>query len=346
MHLFDRGVGVQVIGIQELHVEVLAEQYGDCGLARTGHPSSPTPDPLPQTESAGLMELHGTALRRPDYRTRVPSGNTSGVPEGHIIHRLARELGQTIGASPVRASSPQGRFAAGAAQLDGSSLQRAEAWGKYLFCEFGTGDDPDDRVLHVHLGLIGQFRRRVSPPPEPLGAVRLRLEGEAATWDLSGPARCELMTPQKQAWIVGRLGPDPLRRNKGPGPIAESLARSRRPIGATLLDQSIVAGIGNVYRAELLFLGGIHPLRPSSEVAYQEIEGLWGRAVELMRIGRRLGRIVTTDPTEIGRPRGRMRSDERLYVYHRTHCRHCGSEIRTVAVGGRPCWFCATHQPD
>lgn len=267
------------------------------------------------------------------------------MPEGHIIHRLAREFGRTLGGSPVRASSPQGRFAAGAAQLDGASLRRAEAWGKYLFCEFGTSDDLDDRVLHVHLGLIGQFRRRPSPPPEPVGVVRLRLEGEAATWDLSGPARCELITPEEQAEIVGRLGPDPLRRNKGPGLMAESLARTRRPIGATLLDQSVVAGIGNVYRAELLFLSGIHPLRPSSEVTREETYHLWERTVDLMRIGRRLGRIVTTDPDEIGRPRARMRDDDRLYVYHRDHCRRCGSEIRTVAVGGRPCWFCPTHQP-
>lgn len=267
------------------------------------------------------------------------------MPEGHIIHRLARELGRTLGRSPVHATSPQGRFAAGAAQLDGARLRRAEAWGKYLFCEFGDNHGPDDRVLHVHLGLIGQFRRRGSPPPEPVGVVRLRLEGRDATWDLSGPSRCELITPEEQVEIVARLGPDPLRRNRGPDLMARSLARTRRPIGATLLDQSVVAGIGNVYRAELLFLCGIHPLRPSHELTSEEAGDLWERMVDLMRIGRHLGRIVTTDPSEIGRSRSRMADDDRLYVYHRDHCRRCGSEIKTVTVGGRPCWFCPTHQP-
>lgn len=201
-------------------------------------------------------------------------------------------------------------------------------------------------MLHVHLGLIGKFRRRPSPAPDPVGAVRLRLEGAAATWDLSGPARCELITPEQQVEIVAGLGPDPLRRNARPDRLADRLALTRRPIAATLLDQSIVAGVGNVYRAELLFLGGIHPMRPSSDLSAGEVEELWQRTVELMRIGVRLGRIVTTDPEEIGRPRSRMRSDDRLYVYHRDHCRRCGSEIRTVQVGGRPCWYCPTHQPE
>lgn len=263
-----------------------------------------------------------------------------GVPEGHTIHRLARDLRRTLGSGPVAASSPQGRFADGAAAIDGRPLRRAEAWGKYLFCDFGVGE-----VLHVHLGLIGKFRRRPSPPPEPTGAVRLRLEGEDATWDLSGPTRCELLTPDERAAIVARLGPDPLRSDARPDLARERLARTARPIGATLLDQSIVAGIGNVYRAELLFLCGIHPDRESRSLDEEEFDQLWRRTVDLLRIGVRLGRIVTTDPDEVGRPRSRMRSEDRLYVYHREVCRRCGTPIATLVLGGRPIWFCPTCQP-
>lgn len=266
------------------------------------------------------------------------------MPEGHIIHRLARELTQTLGGAPVHAWSPQGRFEAGAKSIDGLVLARARAWGKYLFCEFGTDDEPDGLVLHVHLGLIGKLTRRPSPPPGPVGVVRLRMSGAAATWDLTGPSRCELVSPEEQSRIIDALGPDPLRRNPGSGPLAQGLRRTIRPIGATLLDQSIVAGIGNVYRAELLFLCGIHPLRPSKGLSSREVDELWRRAVELMRIGSRLGRIVTTEPDEIGRTRGRMSPDERLYVYHRDRCRRCGTRTETVEVGGRPCWFCPTHQ--
>lgn len=265
------------------------------------------------------------------------------MPEGHIIHRLARELRRTLGGAPVHAWSPQGRFEAGAALIDGRRFIGAQAWGKYLFCEFGD-DEPDDLVLHVHLGLIGKLRRRPSPPPEPVGIVRLRMGGETATWDLTGPSRCELVTPQERNGIIDSLGPDPLRRNRGSAELARSLRLTDRPIGATLLDQRIVAGIGNVYRAELLFLCRIHPLRPSDALSPPEVDELWERTVELMRIGSRLGRIVTTEPSEIGRARGRMAPDDRLHVYHREHCRQCGSVIAVVDVGGRACWFCPTHQ--
>ena len=125
----------------------------------------------------------------------------------------------------------------------------------------------------------------------------------------------------------------------------DRFARSGRPVGAVLLDQSIVAGIGNVYRAELLFLCGIRPDRAAASLTDDEFDELWRRTVELMRIGTRLGRIVTTEPDEIGRSRGRMGDEDRLYVYHREHCRRCGGPIATAEIGGRPIWFCPTCQP-
>ncbi len=76
------------------------------------------------------------------------------MPEGHTVHRLARDLRDTLGSAPVTATSPQGRFEAGARLLDGETIARSEAWGKYLFVSFGGP------VLHVHLGLIGKFRDR------------------------------------------------------------------------------------------------------------------------------------------------------------------------------------------
>ncbi len=262
------------------------------------------------------------------------------MPEGHTIHRLARDLQRTLGGAPVRATSPQGRFAEGADRLDGHPLVAAEAWGKYLFCDVGTGD-----VLHVHLGLIGKFRRRPSPPPDPVGAVRLRLEGDAATWDLSGPTRCELVTVDEQVAIVARLGADPLRRDADVDATRERFVRSGRPVGAYLLDQSVIAGIGNVYRAEILFLCGIHPTRPARSLSEEEFDQLWSTTVEQLRLGVRMGRIVTTDPDEIGRPRSRMRSEDRLYVYHRDHCRRCGTELEVIPMGGRPIWCCPVCQP-
>lgn len=262
------------------------------------------------------------------------------MPEGHIIHRLARELRSTLDGAAVGATSPQGRFSEGAAAIDGRLLVRADAWGKYLFCDFGIGE-----VLHVHLGLIGKLRRRASPPPEPVGLIRLRIVGVGATWDLSGPTRCELVTPEERDRIVASLGADPLRRGADVVGARAAFERSSKPVGAILLDQSVIAGIGNVYRAEVLFLCGIRPDRPARSITDDEFDCLWRHTVELMRIGTRLGRIVTTEPAEIGRSRGRMGDDERLYVYHREHCRRCGSEIATMDLGGRTIWFCPTCQP-
>ena len=94
------------------------------------------------------------------------------MPEGHTLHRLARELGDTFGGRLVRVGSPQGRFAGSAALVDGSVLVDAEAWGKHLFIAF-----PGDRLVHVHLGLYGTFavHPAVADVPEPVGQVRLRL---------------------------------------------------------------------------------------------------------------------------------------------------------------------------
>lgn len=261
------------------------------------------------------------------------------MPEGHTVHRLADDLAATLGGVPVRATSPQGRFAAGAALLDGEELRGAEAFGKYLFCDFGPGG-----LLHVHLGLIGKFR----PYPastEPWESVRLRLEAHDVAWQLTGPARCDVVTPEERLDIVAGLGVDPLRPRQDPRRFVAALAATRRPIAAALLDQRIVAGIGNVYRAELLFLLGIHPLRPASSLTEDEALALWEETRRQLRRGRKLNRIVTTSPAEVGRPLSRMTGDDRLYVYHRSHCRRCGTELATVEVGGRPLQFCPVHQP-
>ncbi|MFM7069056.1 MAG: Fpg/Nei family DNA glycosylase [Actinomycetes bacterium] len=262
------------------------------------------------------------------------------MPEGHTIHRLARDLNGSLRAARVRAWSPQGRFHEGAAAIDGRPLVNATAWGKYLFCDFGT-----DQLLHVHLGLIGKFRDRGAPAPEVVGEIRLRLESPTATWDLSGPTRCALIDPAEHDRITAALGADPLQRRPDVARARAKFAATDRAVGAVLLDQSVIAGIGNVYRAEILFLCGVHPARPARSVSDAEFDLLWSETVRLMRIGVRLGRIVTTDPAEIGRPRSRMTQHDRLYVYHQERCRRCGEALHTLHLGGRPIGCCPTCQP-
>ncbi len=224
--------------------------------------------------------------------------------------------------------------------LDGDQLVRADAWGKYLFVDFSGG-----QTLHVHLGLIGKFRDRGPDPGPPTGAIRLRLQNDGGCWDLSGPTRCELIERDERRRIEAQLGADPLRPRPDVATARQQMARTARPIGAVLLDQRVISGLGNIYRAEILFLCGIHPVRPSRSLTHDEFSAIWDQSIRLLRLGVRTGRIITTDPDEIGVSRSRMRAEDTLYVYHRQHCRRCGSDIETVQLAGRPMQFCPTCQP-
>lgn len=261
------------------------------------------------------------------------------MPEGHTIHRAARRHNALLAGHPVRASSPQGRFAAGAAELDGRVLLGVEAVGKHLFHRWEGGE-----VLHIHLGLFGRFREHPSPPPPPRGAVRLRMEGPQTTIDLSGPTACDLVGESGMEEIVARLGDDPLRPDADPDRALADLARRRVPIGAALLDQRIIAGLGNVFRAEALFVCGIDPEREARSLSADELRCVWDASARMLRDGVRRGRIVTTDPGEIGRPASRMRRAERTYVYRQETCRRCGSAIGTVTLANRPCYRCPVCQ--
>ncbi len=265
------------------------------------------------------------------------------MPEGHTIHRLASDLGRDLRGRPVAASSPQGRFAASAERLDGATLVRAEAYGKQLFLDWDNGD-----VLSVHLGLIGKFRRApFERAPSAQARLRLSPVDGAVAWDLTGPMVCELVDPATRRRIAGTIGPDPLRRN---GSVDEFVRRSgakRAPIGAVLLDQQVIAGIGNVYRAEVCFLCGIDPRRPAAGLTEDELRALWYESAAQLRNGVRLNRIVTRAPAELGRTQlSRVPAGERLYAYKRggDPCHRCGDHIQTAEVGGRSTWFCPSCQ--
>jgi endonuclease VIII len=272
--------------------------------------------------------------------------DSSAMPEGHTIHRAARQQNSLLAGRRVRVSSPQGPFAADAARVDGAILDGVTAHGKHLFYEWSTGD-----IGHVHLGLFGKFRVQSGPERlEPQGAVRMRLEapadgGGTVTVDLSGPTACTIDDPGVREQIVARLGPDPLRRDASPQRMIERILRSRRGIGDLLMDQSVIAGVGNVYRAEALFVMGIHPLRPGIACDPAELGELWSTIRTMLRRGVRDGRIVTVSRDEVGIPRGRrVPRGEATYAYKRDRCLRCGDEIRRLEISNRTCYYCPTHQ--
>jgi endonuclease-8 len=267
------------------------------------------------------------------------------MPEGHTIHRLAADLARDLAGRPVVASSPQGRFAESAARLDGGVVDRTEAFGKQLFVDFADGT-----VLSVHLGLIGKFRRwPIDRPPSAAARLRLHPADDAAAhvWELTGPMVCELVDPQRRERVAAAIGPDPLRRNGSVDEFVRRAATKKAPIGAVLLDQRVVAGIGNVYRAEVCFLCGIDPRRSTATLAEDDLRALWTEAGAQLRLGVTRNRIVTRDLAEVGRRSwSRLTADERLYVYKRTGapCHRCGDPVRTVDLAGRSAWYCGSCQ--
>ena len=305
------------------------------------------------------------------------------MPEGHSVHRLARQLADLFEGQQLRVSSPQGRFAAGAALLDGRVLTRSRAHGKHLYLDLASPGDPADvMVLRSHLGIYGAWSfagdetfaaassigapRRLGEresgsaaaavayddagrvvPEAPVGAVRVRLAGEHGWADLRGPTLCVAESPEEAAAAEAKLGPDPLDPQADPEPFLAAAGKSRRPIGVLLMEQNVVAGIGNIFRAESLFRRGVDPMTPGSSLTREDLLGLWEENVALMAAGVRLGRIVTTDPEDRpGVPDTEAWPEHANYVYHRhgRPCLRCGATILKKDLNGRGLYWCPACQ--
>jgi endonuclease VIII len=267
------------------------------------------------------------------------------MPEGHTLYRLAEQLSTTFAGQVVRVSSPQGRFA-DAVHVDGTRLLGAASAGKHLFLEF-----EGDLFVHVHLGLIGKFDVQDGPTPAPVGQVRLRLTTPTVYADLRGATQCDLISRERRDAIVAALGPDPLRPDSDPALAWARISRSHRPIGDLLMDQTVLAGVGNVYRAEILFRHRMHPLRPGRTLRVGQFRSLWWDLAALMATGVETGRIDTVRPEHTPEAMGRPpRVDDHggeVYVYRRAGqpCHVCGSRVRTDILQGRNLFWCPQCQP-
>lgn len=263
------------------------------------------------------------------------------MPEGHTLHRLAADLNGAFAGRPVGSSSPQGRFGAEAARLDGRVLLDAEAFGKHLFVSFA--DVPEQ--VHIHLGLYGSFVISPGVGRPVVGQVRWRIEGES-TADLRGPNACELLSPPEVDAILARLGPDPLRADADPDRAWHRIHRSNVSIAALLMDQSVLAGVGNVYRAEVLFRQGVAPMTAGRRIPRVRWQAMWDDLVMLMRVGVERGRIDTVRPEHEPGAMGREpRADDHggeVYVYRRDEqgCLVCDTPIRRRVIAGRNLFWC------
>ena len=213
-----------------------------------------------------------------------------------------------------------------------AAVHRASVWGKHLFHHYDGGP-----IVHVHLGLYGTFTEALVPMALPVGQVRMRVVGAEYGTDLRGPTACEVLDEAQVSAIVARLGPDPLRRDADPELAWERIVKSRKSIGALLMDQRVIAGIGNVYRSELLFRHHIDPYRPGRDISAAEFAEAWTDLVALMKVGVRRGKIVVVRAEHDHGAPSYAPNRPRTYVYRRAGepCRVCGTPVRT-AVTRRP----------
>jgi len=325
------------------------------------------------------------------------------MPEGHSVHRIARQFGRNFVGKRVAVSSPQGRFAAGASRIDGHAMIDARAVGKQMFLEFDNG-----LWLRVHLGIYGAWdfageittdatirsaggrmgqtnqrgtvlddaagedsihsigaprkaRLRMSEsekenddpdftfPPEPVGAVRVRLLTEKTVADLRGPTACEVLDPAAVQTVIDKLGPDPINDSS---PEAEekfvtAVRKKQSPIGLLLMDQAVISGIGNVYRAEMLFRARLNPHTPGNRVPEETVRALWRDWVYLLQLGVATGQMMTMDDLDNeAYVKAMANRDDRHWVYKREGlpCRVCGTHIVMERMASRKLYWCPKDQ--
>lgn len=328
------------------------------------------------------------------------------MPEGHSVHRIARQFAANFVGTAPEVSSPQGRFAQGAAILNRREMTDARAVGKQMFLEF-----EEEQWLRVHLGIYGAWdfagEIRIDPsiqmhakgdthlkfgqtgeysrpdiarpvdreaedsvtsigaprrtrvrmaehdtasqsetfPPEPKGQVRVRLLNDTVCADLRGPTACEVLTPAEVDAVLQRLGPDPANADtpEEKQRFVERAGKKRTPIGLVLMDQSVVAGIGNIYRAEMLFRAELNPHTPANTLDRTVLEALWDDWSHLLEIGITVGQMMTIDGLEgEAYRRALLDRDERHWVYklEGTPCKRCGTNIVLEEMGNRKLYWC------
>jgi formamidopyrimidine-DNA glycosylase len=221
------------------------------------------------------------------------------------------------------------------AELEGERVSSVERRGKYLVVRFESG-----LALVVHLRMTGGFPDAVASHERAVidlddgTGVSYRDVRRFGTWHVLRPSELD-------EYMGARLGPEPL----GPGFtnrfLGERLARRRAPLKAVLLDQRVVAGIGNIYADEALWHARLHPLRPTAELDPSDLAAL-RRGVRLA-----LRRGIERQGANLGDgayPSGTMQEEFRVYGRTGAPCRRCGTPIEKTRVAGRGTHYCPSCQ--
>jgi len=186
-------------------------------------------------------------------------------------------------------------------------------------------------------------------PAAPVGQVRVRLLADTVVADLRGPTACEVLDPQQVETVMLRLGPDPELDNSAAARdrFTTVVRKKPTPIGRLLMDQSVVSGIGNVYRAEILFRGRLNPHTPGKALSVAAVHALWADWGFLLHVGIETGQMMTRD--DLAGPalaRAMRRRADRHWVYKREGlpCRVCGTHIALEEMAARKLYWCPRCQ--
>ena len=258
------------------------------------------------------------------------------MPEGHTIHRAARDHRRALSGQNLSVISPQGKFSEGASLLDTKFCETVEAIGKHLLYRF-----QNNISLHIHLGLFGRVLKQPMPLKSPKGAVRVRLASKTHFVDINGPTICEVLDQSGVDTLFNRIGPDVLRPDANPEISFKKIQRSALPIGQLIMNQSIIAGIGNIYRTEILWRQAIHPEIPGKAISRHTFDRIWDDAAYLLAIGVKRNAIVTVDAQLFSK----NRSGEKYNIFGTVNCPKCNGDVRRFEINKRRAFVCDICQP-
>ncbi|MCJ1672212.1 MULTISPECIES: Fpg/Nei family DNA glycosylase [unclassified Rathayibacter] len=264
------------------------------------------------------------------------------MPEGDSVHRLAARLrraadGRTVADGELRSGDAAG------SSLEGLRILEHDTHGKHLLTRFSG-----DLTLHTHLRMQGSWTvtspgRAVPRAVQKDVRVRLRLDDGVTLWGVDLPV-VELLPTRDEARAVGHLGPDPLRTDWSAEEAVARLSRTpERPVVAALLDQRLMAGLGNLWANEICFLRGLFPWRPVGTVDVRALVATAARGL----------RASVTVPGMFQTTTGDTRRGERHWVAGRAGrpCLRCGTTVLVRAEvrddpEQRRTWWCPHCQPE
>lgn len=233
-----------------------------------------------------------------------------------------------------------------AAELAGEQVLEVDRRGKYLIIRFASG-----RSLVVHLRMTGSFRHalRGALPDDAHARAILSLDNGSdlayrdvrrfGTWDLVEAGEID-------AYLAPRLGPEPLAPRLDARKLGQRLARRRTPIKSALLDQRVVAGLGNIYADEALWHSRIHPLRQAGSLTATEHRALLRAMRKALRLGIERQGATLRDYAQPDGASGAMQDEFRAYGRGGEPCDRCRTPLVRIVVGGRSTTFCPRCQPE